>query len=47
MVQLRDAAGPLAVALKSGNFGGPDFFADALRLMQQGGHFGKIVVEFG
>lgn len=26
----RDAAGPLAVALKSGNFGGPDFFAEAL-----------------
>lgn len=27
----RDAAGPLAVALKSGNFGGPLFFAQALR----------------
>lgn len=25
---------PLAVALKSGNFGGPDFFADALHRMQ-------------
>ena len=27
----RDAAGPLALALKSGNFGGPDFFAQALK----------------
>ncbi|WP_371259978.1 zinc-binding dehydrogenase [Bradyrhizobium sp. WSM1417] len=24
-----------------------DAVRDALRLMQQGGHFGKIVVEFG
>ena len=26
-------AGGLALALKSGNFGGPDFFADALRVL--------------
>jgi uncharacterized protein YgbK (DUF1537 family) len=24
---------PMVLALKSGNFGGPDFFADALRAM--------------
>ncbi|RYX90540.1 MAG: four-carbon acid sugar kinase family protein, partial [Bradyrhizobiaceae bacterium] len=24
----------MLLALKSGNFGGPDFFADALKLMQ-------------
>jgi uncharacterized protein YgbK (DUF1537 family) len=24
---------PMLIALKSGNFGGPDFFADALKLM--------------
>jgi 3-dehydrotetronate 4-kinase len=27
-------AGDMLLALKSGNFGGPQFFADALRLMR-------------
>jgi uncharacterized protein YgbK (DUF1537 family) len=27
-------AGEMLLALKSGNFGGPEFFADALRLMR-------------
>jgi len=27
---------PLALALKSGNFGGPDFFTDAFRLLERG-----------
>jgi 3-dehydrotetronate 4-kinase len=26
--------GPMLLALKSGNFGGPEFFADALKLMR-------------
>jgi uncharacterized protein YgbK (DUF1537 family) len=26
--------GPMLLALKSGNFGGPEFFSDALRLMR-------------
>jgi 3-dehydrotetronate 4-kinase len=26
--------GPMLLALKSGNLGGPDFFADALKLMR-------------
>ena len=28
------ASGGLALALKSGNFGGPDFFAQALAIME-------------
>jgi len=27
-------AGEMLLALKSGNFGGPDFFSDALKLMR-------------
>jgi 3-dehydrotetronate 4-kinase len=27
-------AGAMLLALKSGNFGGPEFFSDALRLMR-------------
>ena len=30
------AAGPLGLALKSGNFGGPDFFAEAITVMETG-----------
>ena len=26
--------GPMLLALKSGNFGGPEFFSDALKLMR-------------
>lgn len=28
--------GPVLLALKSGNFGAPDFFAKALRMMEEG-----------
>ena len=31
-----DGPPPLALALKSGNFGGPDFFADAFRVLDDG-----------
>ena len=39
MVAPRDAAagGPLAVALKSGNFGATDFFAKALAMLERAG----------
>jgi 3-dehydrotetronate 4-kinase len=29
-----DSEGPMLLALKSGNFGGPQFFTDALKLMR-------------
>jgi len=32
----RDGTPPLALALKSGNFGGPDFFTDAFALLEAG-----------
>jgi uncharacterized protein YgbK (DUF1537 family) len=31
-----DGPPPLALALKSGNFGGPDFFTDAFRVLDDG-----------
>jgi 3-dehydrotetronate 4-kinase len=33
-VKAADKAGDMLLALKSGNFGGPEFFSDALKLMR-------------